>query len=724
MNKALLYAFTVFLFLFGESPNAAWAYTVSELAAFYRDGQVFITWQNPPAENLRYKVYRSLLPITNTAELGDAAYIGFVRDQSSKNIRKSQLAEGDYFFTIEPAAGSLNQTTGLYVHTSTDAQAWYYAVVVENLLTNEEDQQVFPGENSLMVPVTEQVGSPAPVLQHSYTFDDVTAYEWVIWGNNVSSTAMPAFNNAGSYGYNFTFFERGNSSLPLYLLFRSSDPFTKINSDFSAGKHVLLLDDWMPNGKATDWFGFHELYDMYEFNNPVQTAGTVKAFTQARIHYTLDWILKNQPVDASRVYASGASHNGLGAALTALLHPELFAAVWISVAPILVKAVNGSDWEEVWCDASKNVFTDIINPATNSPYRIFDLLDLRYLYENKEPTGIPFISGVHGKQDYTVGWVHSKFWYDSVNVSKQGGTWYWDQREHDGDGKQFEDEEIKIDFDRFSNDQSYPAFSNCNINQNPGNGTRNSGDPFGAINGFLDWDHASVKDKSCRYTLRCFIKDMTVGGELQTQYDSCKADITLRRLQNFQPQLNDKIRWWAMSTTGTVLQDGYLTYDGNPLTLENITILREGTMIQFRIKDCQEVNGEKAEHDQTEEGELDQYLDQLLDQSFAASDWENQGTKTGAGEQNREINFSVGEETIEYPEINFFRSGSGYLVETKLEKALDVLVQMTDMTGRVVIFKKIPMTDGSNEFNLDANRGNYLFSLFSPEFTFQRKLSF
>ena len=249
---------------------------------------------------------------------------------------------------------------------------------------------------------------------------------------------------------------------------------------------------------------------MYAVHNDIQTSGIIKAYTQARVKYTLDWIFSHEPVDAEHVYASGSSHNGLGAALTAQLYPQDFAAIWISVAPVLMKAVNGSDWEEVWCDASANLLTDVINQKTGEPFKIFDLLDLRHMYNINYDSGIPYTAGVHGKEDYTVGWVEQKHWYDSVNNAHQGGVWYWDQREHNGDGKQFDDNEIKIDFSRFGAHQSYPAFSNCTINQDPGNGNRNSGDPFGAINGYLDWDDSSVIDQHCHYIVRCFIKDMTV----------------------------------------------------------------------------------------------------------------------------------------------------------------------------------------------------------------------
>src|SRR5262249_481184 len=156
--------------------------------------------------------YRSISPIDDTTTLHTSTYLGYVRDHSSENVRKSQLKGQTYFFTIDSTGIPLDESTGLYVTTCTDTLAWYYVLIVENLTSEKEDQTILPGDNSLIVPIQEEVKAPQPILQFSYQNGDVTAFEYVIWGNNTSSSSEPAFNNAGSYGYNFTFFSRGTSS--------------------------------------------------------------------------------------------------------------------------------------------------------------------------------------------------------------------------------------------------------------------------------------------------------------------------------------------------------------------------------------------------------------------------------------------------------------------------------------------------------------------------------
>lgn len=723
MNRSLPSALLLCFFLIHHSH----AYTVTQVAASYKDGQVFLKWQNPGASNLKYHVYRSTSPISTSADLASSYYVGNVRDNSGVNIRKSNLEGSTYYFTIDPANGPLAEGTGLYVNTCTDNLAWYYAVVTENANNGQDDTQINPGENSLTSPVQETIAAPQPILQQTSVAGDVTSMQYVIWGNNADAPDMPAFNNVGSFGYNFTFFKRGSAPAPLYVYFRSTDPFTPIMSDFASGRHVLLMDDWLPNGQATDWFGHHEDYDIYSYNNPEWTSGTIKAYTQKRVYYTIHWVINYCPVLADQVYASGSSHNGLGAALTAQLHPELFAAIWTSVTPILVKAVNGSEWENIWCASNKNLATDITDPETGEAFRINDLLDLRHMYDVNYGGGIPYIAGIHGKEDYTVGWVEAKHWYDSVNVSNQGGVWYWDQREHDGDGKQFTDDEIKIDFSRFSTERFYPAFSHCTVNQDPGDGSRNSGSPFGAINGFLDWFDDKLVDDACKVSAKIFIKDMTVGGVLQPQYDSCFADVTFRRVQNFHPEIGAKLVWWVMSASGQIMQQGNMIYDGKPISIQQAKILRNGSFVRVKLKGCDDSDGDERDAGPSlTEGDVpfpplnsdETELDAVSRTKSSEADEMIMGSGTNLK------NLNDDDDNDAYPSVHFYRSGSGYVVETKLDKPMDVLVQMTDMTGRIHIFRREHMVDGSNEFNIDAYRGNYLLTLYSPQFTYQRKISF
>lgn len=564
------------------------AYKVSSLAASYKDGQVFLTWTNPTATHLKYRVYRSTSKITSSSQLNSGTYIGYVLDNSAKNIRKSNLKGTSVYYTIDPLTGPLSSTKGLYVVSCNDNQTWYYAVTVEDLLTNVESKSITLGKNSLNVGVQETLTAAQPVLQATvnHSSGDVI-YEYVIFGDNRSNSYKPAFNNCGFYGYNFSFISHTTGSVPLYVLFKDSNPFQYTAAPEQCGEcNVLVMDDWLPNGQNTYWFGYHENYDMYSTTNTANTSGTVRSYTMSRVKWTIDWVVDNYGLDATRIYSSGFSHNGFGAVIAGMAYPDLFAATWANVPPILVKALNGSSREKMWCPYGSNLLTDVLDPNTNLPLPIWTFFDFRQMLRINHYRGVPYLGGISGKNDVTIGWVQYFSWFDSVEASRQGGLWMWDQRNHNGVGKNFTSEEAGINYSRFSTAKSYPAFSYCSINQNPGNSNTSTGDPYGALNGYLDWDDNSISDLSCSYSITCNVKDMYANGVLLTSYDSCTTDITFRRLQNFNPTLGSTINWTVANSENEIVQSGSYLFDGEPPTVYSAKIYRSGSTITLQVQNC------------------------------------------------------------------------------------------------------------------------------------------
>ncbi|MBA2422897.1 MAG: hypothetical protein H0V61_06690, partial [Chitinophagales bacterium] len=568
------------------------AYTISELQASYSNGQTFLTWKNPAATNLQYNIYRSSSPLTSAADLNTGTSLGFVRDNSAKNIRKSTLQAQSIYFTINSINTPLASDRGLYVTTCNNNDSYYYAVTVVNLSNGQEDKSVVNASNSLTNPISEIVANPKPVLQYqSVESDGTLRYEYAQWGNNQNTPHYPAFNNAGSYAYNFTLFKSGNSTNgPIYIIYQDDDPFSTSLTKNCTNCNVLKIDDRLPNGEETIWTGWNENYNMYSTNNPVAMSGVVRMYTQSRIKETMEWVKKNISADSNKVYLNGFSHNGYGALLTAQMYPNMVTAVYVKVAPVSYKAYGNSSRQQQWCDNSLNLPSDYPDPLTGLALPIWDLLDIRHMYMVNSKRGIPYIGGVHGKQDVTIGWVQSKHWYDTVNVSRQGGAWFWDQRVHDNTGAKFLEEETRIDYERFTLARSFPAFSNCSVNQNPGSGSPNSGDPWGAINGYLDWNDASIVDNNFNYSITCFVKDLYAGGiPAPNQYDSCTTDITFRRLQQFNPTIGQTVYWTVKNSNDIIVQQGSTAYTG-PLTLSGIKIYRSGSTITLTVEDCSTYN--------------------------------------------------------------------------------------------------------------------------------------
>jgi hypothetical protein len=658
------------------SANSVSAFTVTHLKATYKNGQVFLTWKYPPAPSLKYHVYRSTNPINSKMKIKNAAYVGYVRDNTSKNIRKSLFYQQDIYFTINPLDGALAPDDGLYVNTCSSNQKWYYAVIIENTITGIADSTIAMGENSLSASVKEKSAPPQPVLQRTVlTPLGHLSYEYVIWGNNQNTSLQPAFNNSGSYGYNFTYINDATGTGGLMVNYRDEDPFSPFVEFNCTNCNKLLLDDWLPNGDNSCWVGYHEDFDMYTINNPVFHSGVVKLYTQDRVKWTLDWVIASKDIDPARLYGIGVSHNGFGALLTGVMFPKLMAAVWVTVGLPFTRAFPGTFREKQWGGYYDSLMTDVPDPNTGQPLMIWDLLDMRVMYRINNQAGVPFMAGVHGKNDITLGWIGYFYWYDSVEASHQGGLWYWDQRNHLGLGKNFSDSEAYLDFDRFYSNRSYPAFSHCSIDQDWGNGDPLSGSPFGALNGYLDWDDASINDLETSYSIRCFIKDMHAGDNLMTTYNSCTTDLTLRRLQYFHPEVGDHIVWKVKNANQQILNKGSFTYDGQPITLYGITVQKDGSTISFTIKN-----------------EL----------------------KEGS-----ELNALLGEQVI----IIEATAGS-YLAHVDANDEADVMLQISDVLGRIEWRLSVHVSKGDNVIPIHASSGLKFFQASLGSYQFNRKLIF
>ncbi len=585
------------IFLFSLTVQA---YTVTELQAVKYNGQVFLTWKNPAQTNLQYNVYRSSTPITSATQLNASTYLGFVRDNSAKNIRKSSLYGGSHYYKITSTAPPLASDRGLYVATCTANGNYYYAVTVVTLSNNQEDKSVINASNSLAAPVAESIANPQPVLQYQGVENDGTLrYEYAQWGNNQSASHYPAFNNCGSFAWNFTVFKSGNSTnKSVYVLFKDDDPFSVAGINLCTDCNVLKLDDYLPNGGDSYWTGWNDSYNIYSSTNSVPSSGTVKMYTQARLKETLEWVRKGISADSNKVYLTGISHNAFGALITSQLWPDLVTAVYAKNAPILIKALNNSTREEQWCNTSDNFDTDYLDPNTGLPIPVWKLFNMCHMYKVNTARGGPFTAGINGKQDVTVGWIQKFFWYDSLNESRLGGAWYWDQRTHTNNGALFTDEEVTPDYERFTLARSFPAFSYCSINQNPGNGSPPNGDPWGAINGYLDWNDASIADNPNEYAITCFVKNLYAGGTLVSeQYDSCITDITFRRLQKFKPSAGQTITWKVKNSSNKIVQQGSFVYSGGPITLYDVKIYKTNSVISLSTGSCGTVYYVDADND-------------------------------------------------------------------------------------------------------------------------------
>jgi hypothetical protein len=116
-------------------------------------------------------------------------------------------------------------------------------------------------------------------------------------------------------------------------------------------------------------------------------------------------------------------------------------------------------------------------------------------------------------------------------------------------------------------DKSVPAFSNCSLDGNPGNGDPADGDPRGTINAYLVWRYDDIVDKPDRW-------EMTVYLAKSAPKDTCTVDLTPRHRRKFNPKAGQTFTWTNTDlATKKVVGSGTVKADKWGLvTLKQITV--------------------------------------------------------------------------------------------------------------------------------------------------------
>jgi len=115
----------------------------------------------------------------------------------------------------------------------------------------------------------------------------------------------------------------------------------------------------------------------------------------------------------------------------------------------------------------------------------------------------------NGRNDTAVGWSGKIPFYEAMNDTRHGWSFFWDLRAHGGQAPYpkawrengWEDEVFDWMVDNLRLDQSYPSFSNGSIDDDPGDGNPSDGDRIGTINGYLRWDPGSLEDTDSRWSI-------------------------------------------------------------------------------------------------------------------------------------------------------------------------------------------------------------------------------
>jgi hypothetical protein len=118
-------------------------------------------------------------------------------------------------------------------------------------------------------------------------------------------------------------------------------------------------------------------------------------------------------------------------------------------------------------------------------------------------------------------------------------------------------------------DTTIPAFSNCSLDNNPGTGDPDAGEPWGQINTYLLWDPETAVDDPGRW-------EMTVRLVGESPEERCLVDITPRHCEKFKPKSGQAFAWENKDlASGKVIGSGKAAADKWGLvTLKQVTVTK------------------------------------------------------------------------------------------------------------------------------------------------------
>jgi len=604
MNKVftIFWVMTVLIMVAGAQPaNLYGAEQVTDLSVNHRSGQTFLTWKEishdlipatvsvPELIKLKerlgitYRVYRASHPISSLEDLTPIAEVpslsGWNTDFYGRYPKKKHQA---FRYVIEDGAKPLPFGIGLYVYNPQTPGPAYYAVTVET--KGQENRLLSPG-NVLAKAVHEEVGRGIPVLQRVekpkkflFVRGDITLRYYVRWED-------PPYTSVLGKPFDYLIAIPPTMADPVQVglhLHSWGGSLTKgLGWWQNAEKGAMLVST---NQVPYDWWtGYHENYfSGLSLRDPTSwKQGVIRPYTQQRLLDFLEWVNTRWNVDRPRVFVTGHSMGGSGSAMLAIRHPEKFA--WAkSEVGVHVPSLSPqfkSSYQKVYGREEWGLsFED-----GTSVWEYFN--DVWYLrqYPKKET---PFITFSNGKNDRNIGWRQAVEFYQALQDTKRPHLFNWGQKGHNQrpimpmfwEGRlQQKGRMMSMDI---RIDQSLPAFTHSSLDDSPGSGDPQDGDPTGQINAHLYWLTENIVDEAHRW-------EMTVGVGPKAPKAVAVVDVTPRRCQQFRLNPSEKLLWENTSLfDDKIVESGKVIADQWGLvTLEGVTISKGMNRLVIRKAD-------------------------------------------------------------------------------------------------------------------------------------------
>ena len=525
-----------------QNAASAAAIPVASLQAVYRDGQVFLTWKEedtPPGTT--FNVYLHEQPIT-PANLTQARKVGHHVEAHSARDWWQDPASFDadakpgtpVGFRIASDAAPLDPQGGLFVHTVTAESSGprYFAVTTSDA-KGVENMNLVAGQNALSQPVD---GKVAP-LQAIWLGEGALPARGAGKGKSFTLSLHGRGGGKPGAGTHFNCLVFGNDKqgwregIAFKFQLSISENGVRIAPSDRAwtGRPVLESGDKRDHCLAVNtwWYGYNSR--IYETTLTPKTV--VPNYSEERLLWMVRWAQEYLGTDPNKTYLVGGSMGGSGAVSMSLHHPNVFAAT-VAMVPIVSYTRRGpgkgslarlecmcGPLDETAVTHEGKPFLEHMNGELNATRSRADL---------------PYLFITHGRPDGSIPWENNPPFYRAMNAARQGFAVHWNDGDHSTAHSTAPNDVKAWDkrLERFALNRSFPVFSNCSDNRNPGNGERKDGDITGWFNRGLDWQ--DLVDTPNEYAL-------TVVADYPGLQLPLTVDVTPRRVQQFKVKPGDKV---------------------------------------------------------------------------------------------------------------------------------------------------------------------------------------
>ncbi len=555
----------------------------SDIAAFHRCGQTFITWtENPMAQ--QYRIYRAAQSISATS-LGQAQKIATLGQGSGRHITEEWRNNGFYNtvqtrFVIEDLGAELPVGTGLCVWTTQPGEggAAYYAIT--RVQDGVEILDIQSGVNSLADPLAEAVAEPCPVkvwqsadgLSAVFTqFVDIKYWNITYEGFAYNYAVMKPQGYNPDFIYPLCF--------DLHCWGCRYNPTLSGGAPFGLPVILVYPDD---PGK-TWWFGFskaHQYRDQWPDANwglPTEPAvtGPIVNYTEQRVLKIVDdlQLVGGYSFDPNKIYFWGNSMGGTGVLTLGSRYPDIVAAGYCSL-PVTNFEVSHWQydcavmWGPTWLDLPVEIggeHADHLFKYTGQS--VWDWQNTQKQMRDRMADEMAYLCTAHGDEDiYVEWWNQGQPWYEQMQDSMRRGGSGWTQHMAGHDWMQWRGTGLNWGWLPNTGDQwkwvkneSFPAFS------------RFSGNSWTNHNINLQWASpangsfpGTVTDTKNEWSILLELADHPqFASTFNKPLDSAWVDVTPRRLQNFKVETGKNYHWkWSDEATGAILAEGDFQPDG------------------------------------------------------------------------------------------------------------------------------------------------------------------